>query len=94
MLQGMGKKVQVPGWRPNEQDLFHSAQALVHGKVNGVRARALHNVLACLLLPLIPEKPTVQEVVELLEAAFDTRADLNDLVQEIDDEDEPPRKDS
>ena len=91
---GQPKEVPVPNWRPKEHDLLFAAQALVHHKLNGVRARALHNVLACLLLPLVSSKPTVREVTELLEAAFDTRADLQDLVQEIENEDEPQEKDS
>lgn len=91
---GQPKQLPVPHWKPTESDLFFAAQALVHHKLNGVRAKALHNVLACLLLPLVSDKPTVAEVTELLQAAFDTRADLQDLVQEIEDEDGPEEKDS
>lgn len=78
---------------PSKDQVKTAAQALLYGVSSPKRSMALRNVLSWFLLPMLPEGASisVESVSEIIQAAIDTRMNLEDMVMELEDgEDQTP----
>lgn len=70
---------------PSPEQVRICAQALLYGASSRNRVESLRNMLAWFLLPMLPEGEdvTVELVSALIQAAIETRLDLEDMVEEV-----------